>query len=179
MVFPLLPGIPLFTTGRGTLGSFISAMSGRPAWTVTCIGIPGWGKWLRFLLLLLPPAGLDGLESRVCACPCSWPLCARSGENAQSPAGVRSMDVVVCFKTSPRWGLSSGCLIYGIFCGACNEGATIGMAAAFCIMAAACSGTAGVGAYVWCGFAGVALGGLFLFCRPGLYSRLGHDLGSE
>lgn len=44
------------------------------------------------------PAGLDGLESRVCACPCSWPLCARSGENAQSPAGVRSMDVVVCFK---------------------------------------------------------------------------------
>lgn len=44
------------------------------------------------------PAGLDGLESRVCACPCSWSLCARSGENAQSPAGVRSMDVVVCFK---------------------------------------------------------------------------------
>ena len=54
MVFPYCRGIPLFTTGRGTLGSFISAMSGRPAWTVTCIGIPGWGKWLRFLLLLLP-----------------------------------------------------------------------------------------------------------------------------
>ncbi len=78
--------------------------------------------------------------------------------------------------TSPRWGLSSGCLIYGIFCGACNEGATIGMAAAFCIMAAVgMFRDRRVGAYVWCGFAGVALGGLFLFAAPGLYSRLGHD----
>lgn len=54
MVFPYCRGFLYSMTGRGTLGSFISAMSGRPAWTVTCIGIPGWGKWLRFLLLLLP-----------------------------------------------------------------------------------------------------------------------------
>lgn len=82
--------------------------------------------------------------------------------------------------TSPQWGLSSGCLIYGIFCGACNEGATIGMAAAFCIMAAVgMLRDRRVGAYVWCGFAGVALGGLFLFAAPGLYSRLGHDLGAS
>ena len=82
--------------------------------------------------------------------------------------------------TSSRLGLSSGCLIYGIFCGACNEGATIGMAAAFCIMAAVgMFRDRRVGAYVWCGFAGVALGGLFLFAAPGLYSRLGHDLGAS
>ena len=54
------------------------------------------------------------------------------------------------------------------------------MAAAFCIMAAVgMLRDRRVGAYVWCGFAGVALGGLFLFAAPGLYSRLGHDLGAS
>ena len=83
-------------------------------------------------------------------------------------------------QTNTQCGLSSGCLIYGIFCGACNEGATIGLATAFCIMAAVgMLRDRRVGAYVWCGFAGVALGGLFLFAAPGLYSRLGHDLGAS
>lgn len=59
---------------------------------------PRLGEMAAFFYYFCSPAGLDGLESRVCACPCSWSLCARSGENAQSPAGVRRMDMVVYFK---------------------------------------------------------------------------------
>lgn len=55
----------------------------------------------------------------------------------------------------------------GFSCGACNEGATIGMAAAFCIMAAVgMLRDRRVGAYGRCGFAGVALGGLFPYLPP-------------
>lgn len=82
--------------------------------------------------------------------------------------------------TSPRWGLSAGCLIYGALCGACNEGATVGMALAFCAMAAVSMFRGRrVDAYVWSGLIGVVLGGLFLFTAPGLYSRLGNDLGAS
>lgn len=70
--------------------------------------------------------------------------------------------------TSPRWGLSSGCLIYGIFCGACNEGATIGMAAAFCIMTAvACSGTAGLALMYGAGLPALRWEACFYLPPPG------------
>ncbi len=82
--------------------------------------------------------------------------------------------------SSPQWGLSAGCLVYGIFCGACNEGATVGMALAFCAMIAASMFRGRrVDACVWSGFIGVVAGGLFLFTAPGSYSRLDQDLGAS